>query len=125
MTRKEQLLKALGYFKDWSNYLLVTTVAALGWVSSKDAVLPGEWRTIIMVLFALSVVFAILTLALIPLVAEAITDESTSIYDVRGSFKLFWLWGREYKAPLKAACWPQHILFIFGVMAYALAFICE
>ena len=30
MTSKEQKLKALEYFKDWSNYLLVTTVAA-GW----------------------------------------------------------------------------------------------
>ena len=30
----EQQLKALEFFKDWSNYLLVTTVAALGWVAS-------------------------------------------------------------------------------------------
>jgi hypothetical protein len=33
----EQKLKALDAFKDWSNYLLVTTVAALGWTAGKDA----------------------------------------------------------------------------------------
>ena len=33
----EQHLKALDSFKDWSNYLLVTTVAALGWTAGKDA----------------------------------------------------------------------------------------
>ena len=33
--RLDQKLKALDAFKDWSNYLLVTTVAALGWTSTK------------------------------------------------------------------------------------------
>jgi hypothetical protein len=34
--------KALEFFKDWSNYLLVTTVAALGWVASgKDFPISG------------------------------------------------------------------------------------
>jgi hypothetical protein len=28
--------KALEYLKDWSNYLLVTTVAALGWVATVE-----------------------------------------------------------------------------------------
>jgi hypothetical protein len=32
-----QKLKALDAFKDWTNYLLVTTVAALGWAARKDA----------------------------------------------------------------------------------------
>jgi hypothetical protein len=31
----EQKLKALESFKDWTNYLLVTTVAALGWTVSR------------------------------------------------------------------------------------------
>jgi hypothetical protein len=37
MQPTEQKLKALDAFKDWSNYLLITTVAALGWTASKDA----------------------------------------------------------------------------------------
>ena len=34
-----QLLGALGFFKDWTNYLLVTTVAALGWIATKPVLL--------------------------------------------------------------------------------------
>ena len=35
MTQLEQKLKALDSFKDWTNYLLITTVAALGWVGTE------------------------------------------------------------------------------------------
>jgi hypothetical protein len=31
----KQLTSALGFFKDWTNYLVVTTVAALGWVTAQ------------------------------------------------------------------------------------------
>jgi hypothetical protein len=33
---KEQILTSLEHFKDWNNYLLITTVAAFGWVSAKE-----------------------------------------------------------------------------------------
>lgn len=32
----DQLLEALGHFKDWSNFMLVATIAALGWVAGYD-----------------------------------------------------------------------------------------
>jgi len=36
--------KALEFFKDWSNYLLVTTVAALGWVADSAHFSAGGFR---------------------------------------------------------------------------------
>ena len=109
----EQKLKALEAFKDWSNYLLVTTVAALGWVSTKEAPeLCPEWiRTWCIVSLALSVFFSILTLALIPHVAELI-DGKLSIYDV------FWD-GWHYKFEIFHFCFPAHVLFLVGVLLYA------
>jgi len=76
----EQKLKALDSFKDWGNYLLLTTVAALGWTTAKDAAsFSSPWiKDACILLFAISVVFAILTLALIPHVAENITEDVES-----------------------------------------------
>ena len=76
----EQKLKALEAFKDWSNYLLVTTVAALGWVSTKDAPhFSRRWiRLWCIWSFASSVFLAILTLALIPHIAELIDGSKST-----------------------------------------------
>jgi hypothetical protein len=65
MAKIDQKLKALDAFKDWSNYLLVTTVASLGWTAKENANgFCTPWmKSGAIVLFALSVVFAILTLA--------------------------------------------------------------
>jgi hypothetical protein len=82
MTSREQKLKALEFFKDWSNYLLVTTVAAVGWVTSKDVLIQPWAKPLCVWAFAVSVVFAILTLAIIPRVAEKLRDDMTSMYDV-------------------------------------------
>jgi len=88
----EQTLKALEMFKDWSNYLLVTTVAALGWVATSDQpkISRKALRWTIGALGA-STVFGIFTLALIPLVAEAITHETPSFYGVVPRFNLLWM----------------------------------
>jgi hypothetical protein len=110
----EQKLKALEAFKDWSNYLLVTTVGALGWVSTKNEThFSRRWiRFVCIWSFALSVFFAILTLALVPHVAELMNDDTKSIYDV------FWSgWGPNIE--LFCVCFPQHVLFLVGVMFYA------
>lgn len=113
----EQLLQALDFFKDWSNFLLVTTVAALGWVATKDrphiSTLAVRWTVFC---FGSSVVCAILTLALIPIVAEGITKVTTSFYDVPARFTLLWLWGPEWEFKLKYVCWPQHVLFLAGII---------
>ena len=66
-----QKLKALGSFKDRSNYLLLTTSGALGWTATATFS-SGDMKPVAVICFALSIVFAILTPALIPHVAEDI-----------------------------------------------------
>ena len=120
----EQHLKALEFFKDWSNYLLVTTVAALGWVASANhpAISPHALRWVIGCL-GFSVVFAVFTLALVPLVGEGITKETQSFYDVVARFDLIWFLGPEIPFKLKWVCWLQHILFLAGIITYTIAYI--
>ena len=116
---KGQLTASLGFFKDWTNYLLVTTVAALGWVAKGDSLVTGmELRWTISFL-CLSIIFAIFTLALIPIVGERLSDGG-SIYSVEASFKLFWLWGPVRTAKLKWVCWPQHVLFLAAVITFSI-----
>jgi hypothetical protein len=125
MAHVDHLLTALGFFKDWSNYLLVTTVAAIGWTASDKAKLVRSWRTTCIWLLTLSVIAGIFTLAAIPLVAEALDGSvkpdavDASFYDVMATFHLFWFFGPELSIKLKWVCWPQHLLFIFGMLAYA------
>ena len=114
---------ALAHFKDWSNYLLVTTVGALGWVATQDLGGPQCLKIGCLVLLGFSVGFAILTLAIIPHVAESIDKSTDSIYRVtakvrlgpsRGKGKVRRVW-------LKKACWPQHVCFMVGVFLYVVA----
>jgi cytochrome bd-type quinol oxidase subunit 2 len=111
----DQKLKALDAFKDWSNYLLVTTVAALGWTTAKDAAhFSATWiQVATILLFALSVVFAILTLALIPHISENLEEGPRSIYETSWDG---WLRG---KYQLMDFCFVQHLLFLLGIIVYA------
>jgi hypothetical protein len=115
---KTQLLASLGFFKDWSNYLLVTTVAALGWVAEGDSLVQGVGQQWTIGLLCASVVFAIFTLALIPIVGENLVDRK-SIYAVRAPFKLLWIAGPTVHLKLKHVCWFQHVLFLAAVVVYS------
>ncbi|HEV7607092.1 MAG TPA: hypothetical protein VGO61_07135 [Steroidobacteraceae bacterium] len=111
--------KALEHFKDWSNYLLVTTVAAMGWVAeSKTDHANLLLKELAVWSFGLAIIYGILTLALVPLVAEELTARTKSIYDVKASCTLF---GVTHGYYLTQACRPQHILFVAGVVFYGLA----
>ena len=117
MDALEQKIKALESFKDWTNYLLITTVAALGWTAGKDsATFHTEcMRTWAALTFAASIVFAILVLALIPHIAEEIDaprGRCPSIYQV---YWEHWL----VKVRLTNLCLPQHVLFLAGIIFYA------
>src|SRR6267378_437855 len=111
-----QKTAAMANFKDWTNYLLVTTVAALGWVSTQS---PDVLARICSGCLALSVVAGIFTLAMIPLVTERLRDDSKSIYEVEGTFTIWWMRGPLQSARLKHFCWPQHVLFLVGIALYA------
>lgn len=110
---------ALAFFKDWSNYLLLTTVAALGWVASGDIAFSSAWvRAVCIFSFALSIGFGILTLALIPLVQEQRKLGHQSNYDVVVEYQLTPGWHGLCR--LKSLCFPQHILFLLGIATFAL-----
>jgi hypothetical protein len=120
-SRTDQQTKALEFFKDWTNYLLVTSVAALGWTAKEirpTAVADGAaiLKPLSAVCLAISIMFAILTLALIPLVQEQ-RKEAQSNYDVRAEY---WLLGRLRQHKLKDACFWQHLFFLFAVALYAI-----
>jgi hypothetical protein len=120
MTPLEQKLKSLEFFKDWSNYLLVTTVAALGWVSSKDTLWGPQWaRYWCIWSFGASCIFAIFTLAAIPLVGEEVVGNK-SIYDVGARYNPLWILPSPVEIKLKWVCWPQHILFLAGIILYVI-----
>lgn len=111
--------KALEFFKDWSNYLLVTTVAAVGWVAAGDIDFSSVWvRAICILAFALSITFGILTLALIPLVEEQRNETHASNYDVVVAYGL-WK-GFTGRCKLKALCFPQHVFFLLGIFVFAI-----
>lgn len=113
------LSASLEHFKDWTNYLLITTVAALGWVASGDTRLDRKTYNLTVIFFCASIVFAIFTLALIPMVGESIGAGWKSIYDVKVIARPLYLLEREYTFMLKYFCWPQHVLFLAGVIAFS------
>jgi hypothetical protein len=107
---------ALDAFSKWSNYLLITTVAAIGWVSSGVIRFrSGFAESLTLWLLGASIVFAIFALALVPLIAEQITQDTTSIFRVKAHFSLFRIRCNAY---LAQACRPQHVLFIAGIISY-------
>ena len=115
LRRIDRCQKALAHFKDWSNYLLVTTVAALGWVATQDLGGPPVVKIVCLGVLGFSVVLAILTLAIIPHVAERIDANTTSIYSVEAEVHPGpGISGRTRKVRLKPACWLQHELGISG-----------
>jgi hypothetical protein len=123
----DKLTKALEFFKDWTNYLLITTVAAIGWTAAEKGMIANHPKLKFFCLAALglSALFGILTLALVPLVQEQRKDE-TSNYDARVTF---WLWPWPPSDPpdwrngmrLTWVCFPQHVFLIIGIALYVYA----
>ena len=117
---EKDLLTALGFFKDWSNFMLVTTVAALGWTAKIEDPSGNRWlRLASVACFAASIVFAVFTLALVPLVGEQIANGARSMYAVEAEFNVLWTIDSPWTLKLKHVCWPQHVMFILGIAFYA------
>jgi hypothetical protein len=36
------------------------------------------------------------------------------------TFSVFWMWGPEASVKIKLVCWPQHVAFMTGVVAYTI-----
>jgi hypothetical protein len=107
---------ALEAFSAWSNYLLVTTVAAVGWISSGHVKFRSDFfQSLSLWCLGVSVIFGIFTLALVPLISEQARKNDASIYSVKARFSIF---GFQRGAYLTQACRPQHVLFIAGIIVY-------
>jgi hypothetical protein len=126
MSKTEQRLQALEFFKDWSNYLLITTVAALGWLSTGNGHSNPCLRAFSIWCFAASTFFAILTLAVIPDIAEKI-GEGVSIFETEATLPVPlqrpWLppFFTDRRPKLRHFCFLQHALFLLGIALYAIA----
>jgi hypothetical protein len=115
----DHLLRAVEYFNNSNNYLVMISIVALGWVVEHPTGVHESLKNAIVLCMGLSTVFGLFTMGLLPLVAETLTGTTQSIYDVKGQFRTFVLGGREHSLPLKAVCWPQQVLFIAGILLYA------
>jgi hypothetical protein len=108
-------MAALGAFERWSNYLLVTTVAATGWVAASSVSFAYPLlKSVTLWSLGISATFGIFTLALVPLIAEEMGDAAT-IYEVRARFFVL---GTEWGLYLRQVCRPQHVTFILGILLY-------
>jgi hypothetical protein len=111
--------ETVDHFKDWSNFLLVTTVAMLAWIAEGKTNLAEPARKFCLIAFALSICFAIFTLAMIPLVTEKLAKD-VSIYEVKVSFRWVYVfdWSKSEGWTLKYACWLQHVFFLLGIIVF-------
>src|SRR4051812_14474307 len=75
--KPENRIKALEYFKDWTNALMVATVAGIGWVATASSSFPPSVKHWTTGLLGLSLIFGILSLALVPLITEYLDDASS------------------------------------------------
>jgi hypothetical protein len=113
-------IEALKSFKDWSNYLLVTTVAAIGWIARTETA-PSLIPALAIWSLGISAVFGIFSLALVPLISEQMEQavDRTSIFAVPVRF---YAGGSTLRTMyLTQACRPQHLSFILGILLYCVA----
>jgi hypothetical protein len=110
--------KALEFVNSASTYLLIATMALLAWVASAVEFSTQGFRFASMGCLALSAVFGIATLAVVPLVQE-VRRPGQSNFAVDAAFLLF---GRR-SVRLKAVLLPQHLLLVAGVLLYVLGMI--
>ena len=118
----DRSIEALKLFKDWSNYLLVTTVAAIGWVSTRLDKGQLGLLQLSLWLLAASAILGVLTLAVIPLIAESLNlDEQKVPTSIHETEVTSYVLNRKLRIYLPQFCRPQHVTFILGVAFYAAA----
>ncbi len=110
--------KALEFLNSASTYLLIAAMVLLAWVASAVEFSTQGFRFASMGCLALSAVFGVATLALVPLIQEA-RRPGQSNFAVEAPFFLF---GRR-RARLKAVLWPQYVFLIAGIVLYVLGMI--
>jgi hypothetical protein len=110
--------KALEFINSASTYVLIATIVLAAWVSSGVEFSSGGLRITSMACLALSAVFGIATLALIPLVQET-RRPGQSNFDVEARFILF----GQRSSRLKSVLLPQYMLLLAGLILYVIGMI--
>ena len=110
--------KALEFVNNASSYVLLATIALLGWVASGVEFSNDGLRVASMACLTLSVVFGVATLALIPLVQEARRPGQPN-FEVEARFMLFGQRG----ARLKSALLPQYLFLLAGLVLYVIGMV--
>ena len=117
-TGSDAATRALEFVASASTYLLLATLALLAWVASGVEFGNDRLRVASMACLALSIVFGVGTLALIPLVQEA-RRSGQSNYAVETPFLLF---GRR-GVRLPTTLIPQYLLLLAGVILYVIGMV--
>ncbi len=110
-----RLNQALSDFGAWSNYMVITTTAAVAWGAHDGG---NRFMKFGITMLAASTVLGILTLSLVPLVRQSLTPDKSSIYQVSVSWSRFGCGGT---AKLETFCVWQHVLFAVGLLLYSIA----
>jgi hypothetical protein len=100
-------MSSIELFKDWTTVLLTTTVAAIGWTTTKERIgLSPRLMRAATGCLCFSVLFAIVTLAIVPSIAETVACSETGIYETTGRLYLFAGLFKPLKVKLVNVCWP-------------------
>jgi hypothetical protein len=110
--------KALEFVNSASTYVLIATIALTAWVASGVEFSSESLRLSAMACLALSAVFGVATLGLVPLVQE-MRRPGQSNFDVEARFLLF---GR-HSARLKSVLLPQYLLLLAGFILYVVGMV--
>ncbi len=121
MTHLDRKFAALEHFREWSNYLLIATVASIGWIGSGSRPL-ATLHAVSLACLTCSLVMGILAISTLPHLTRDVRDDDESIYQTKTIVWIFpWQTGERRFVRLKWLCWPQHALFLAGVLLYSLA----
>lgn len=104
--------------RNWTFLLSTMTVVALGWVTSKERVnLSPRALKLSLYSFCLSILCGVLVMCVLPGAAES--RSTGDIYESIGN--LYPLWFFKIRVKLVSVCWPQHVFFMCGIVAYVVA----
>jgi len=99
-TPEERLLISLDHFKDWSNYLLVTSIAVAAWLATNKIPDINEAAHLVSLgLLVASAGYGILTLSFVPLIAQQMKPSDISIYNVEVRYNRLPFATGEERAP--------------------------
>lgn len=118
MTQTDKLLKGLEHFNTWTQVLIGTAAAGIGWIAESQRV--GWTLTASQWCLGTSILFGVLTMCQVPAMAQNASDKVPSVYQLRGHNYLLPFERFRFRPPIIMLCWPQHTLFIVAIVLYCI-----